>query len=126
KLPATARNNQLRAARAALNVLQINLEPLSRVIALALDLLAARHNTLSFAEVESHNVALHAGNQRVDNRADFVLELVNNNFALGFAQALQNNLLGGLSGNAAKIFHALVHLNHAAQLGVLLHSLSVL
>jgi hypothetical protein len=77
------------------------LHALARVVLLAGDLLAARHDAFDAAEADDHRRAFEAGDGAGDDRADSVLVLFVNAAALVLAEELDHDLLDGLRADAA-------------------------
>ena len=69
---------------------------------LAFGLLGRSHDALSFAKVDVDDRALDTLDHAVHDRADFALVFGKDGLLFGFADALQDHLLGGLGGDAAK------------------------
>jgi hypothetical protein len=65
-------------------------------------LLVARHHRLDAAEVDDDVAALEPAHRAVDHVADLVLVLVPDLLALGLADALVEDLLRRLGGDAAR------------------------
>jgi hypothetical protein len=73
------------------------------------------------SEVDDDVVAaLEAAHDAGDELALAVLELVEDDVALGVAHALDDHLLGGLRRDAAEALAVLLHLEHVAEVAVLL------
>ena len=79
------------------------LDALADVVRLAGDLFAARQQRLGLAEADRGGAALEAADRAVDEDAFFGLVLVEDGVAFLFAEALDENLLGGLGGDAAEL-----------------------
>jgi hypothetical protein len=88
------------------------LDPGALLVAFAIDLLGARQQSLDLAEVDENVVAV-AGllDDARHDLADTVDVLVVHHAALFFSDSLQDDLLRGLRGDAAKAFrrHVLAH-----------------
>src|SRR6185312_288523 len=83
ELRIATRNHQLRPTEAALDIFQEDLEALTRIVALALNLFAPRHDALGAAQIDTYDIALDAGDGGVDNRANLIFILGHDDFALG-------------------------------------------
>ena len=113
----TTTDDQLWTTRAALNIFQVDLEALAWIVALTLDLFAARHNALRFAELQANNIAFNTAYHRIHDSTNFIFILGKYDFALCFTKTLQNHLFCGHSSHATKAFDFLVLFNHIAKLG---------
>ena len=78
-------------------------DPLAGVVALAGDLLAAGQDAVGLAEVDDDRPALEPLHGAGDQLAALVLELVEEAVALGLADLLDDDLLGGLGGDPAEV-----------------------
>ena len=96
------RQDQLRTTSFALNILDKYFDATSDAVVFALDLLALRHDTDSFAELDAHNTRFDALDDTSDDRTNFIFKFRQHHFALSLAQALQDDLLGSLSCHAPK------------------------
>ena len=90
-----------------------------------MNLLAARHDSLSLAKVDAADIAFDSRDSCINDSTDFIFVLVHNNFALSFTQALQDNLLGCLGSDAAKTADFFVNLDHIALGGIFFHNTSL-
>ena len=97
-----ARQDDLRAARGAIDVDDVRDEAIARAVRLAGHLLARRQDRLGLAEVDDDVAALEAAHDARHELALAILELVIDHVALRLAEALDDDLLGGLRGNAAE------------------------
>ena len=98
-----AREDDLRAARLAIDVLDVGDDAVARAVRLARRLLAERQDALGAAEVDDDVVALlEAADDALDELALAVLELVEDEVALFVADALDEHLLRRLRGDAAE------------------------
>ena len=119
-----ARQDDLRAAGLAVDVLHVGDDAIARAVRLARRLLAEREDALGAAEVDDDVVALlEAPDDALDELALAVLELVEDEVALVVADALDEDLLGGLRGDAAEGRARLLQLEEVAELLVLLGGL---
>ncbi len=91
-----------------------------------MDLFTHRHDPLRFTQVDPNQPALYSGNNTVDDSSNLIFVFIHYNFALGFAQTLQNNLLGSLSGNPTKVFDLLMHLHLLTNSSIFFDCLGVL
>ena len=89
-------------------------------VRLARHLVAHRQHRLGAAQVDDDVAALEPADDAGDQLALAVLVLVEDVLALGLADALQDDLLGGLRGDAAEALPGAVQLEQLAVLGVLL------
>ena len=107
QLGVAAREDHLRALRAGANLGDDGLDAAALLVALAVDLLGARQQRLDLAEVDEHVVAV-AGllDDAGDDLGHAVDVLVVHHLALGLADPLQDDLLGGLRGDAAEVVRA--------------------
>ncbi len=84
-----------------------------KAVALARHLLSPRQNRLSALNMECHRLGLDALYRAVDD-LPFLLDIVRVlSFALGLADALQDDLLGVLRSNAAKVSGSVLDHHHA-------------
>ena len=97
-----ARQDDLRAARVFVDVEDVGLDAVAGAVRLARHLLAHRQHRLGAAEVDDDVAALEAPDDAGDELALAVLVLVEDVLALGLADALEDDLLGGLRGDAAE------------------------
>ena len=72
---------------------------------LAGNLLLARQDGFSTAQVDDPAALVAPLHNTGDNLAHAILEFLIDDFLLGVAHALNNHLLGGLGGNAPQVFH---------------------
>ncbi len=115
-----ARQDDLRAAGLAVDVLDVGDDAVAGAVRLARRLLAERQDALGLAEVDDDVVALlEAANDAADELALAVLVLVEDEVALGVAHALEEDLLGGLGRDAAERGARLLQLEQVAELLVL-------
>ena len=81
-----------------------HLDPLSLAVTLGADLLFLRQNRLRPAQVQGDGASGVGGFDDTGHNVAFVLgKFLEKQFALRFPQTLQDNLLGGLGGNAAGV-----------------------
>ena len=119
-----AREDDLRAAGLAVDVLHVGDDAIAGTVGLARRLLAERQDALGATEVDDDVVALlEAPDDAADELALAVLVLVEDDVALGVAHALEEHLLGGLGGDAAELAARLLELEQIAELLVLLGGL---
>ena len=119
-----ARQDDLRAAGLAVDVLHVGDDAVAGAVGLARRLLAERQDALGAAEVDDEVVALlEAAHDALDELALAVLELVEDEVALLVADALDEHLLGGLRGDAAERLARLLDAQDVAELLVLLGGL---
>src|SRR3546814_7947959 len=98
-----ARQENLRPARLAAHVVDIGARPVTLAEGLARQQLVAAHDRLGAAEIDGDIAVFDALDQAVDDLADAILVFVVLPLALGLAHLLHDDLLGGLSGDAAEI-----------------------
>ena len=98
-----ARQEDLRAALLAADVVDVGADAVAVAEGLARDQLVAAHDALAAAEVDDDVAVLDALDLAVDDLADAVLELLVLAVALGLAHLLDDDLLGRLGGDAAEI-----------------------
>ena len=108
----------------AIDVLHVGDDAVAGAVRLARRLLAEGQHALRLADVDDDVVALlEAPHDAADELALAVLVLVEDEVALGVADALEEHLLGGLRGDAAEGGAALLELEDVAELFVLLAGL---
>src|SRR5262249_41054502 len=106
------------------DVLDVGDDAVARPVRLARRLLAERQDALGLADVDDDVVALlEAPHDAADQLALAVFVLVEDEIALGVADALEEHLLGRLRGDAAERRPALLQLEDVADLPVLLAGL---
>ena len=98
-----ARQEDLRAALLAADVVDVGADAVAVAEGLARDQLVAADDALAAAEVDDDVAVLDALDHAVDDLADAVLELLVLAVALGLAHLLHDHLLGRLGGDAAEI-----------------------
>ena len=98
-----ARQEDLRAARFLAHVVDVGAHAVAVAEALARDQFVAAQHRLGAAEIDHDVAEFDALDHAVDDLADAVLELLVLPLALGFAHLLDDDLLGGLRGDAAEI-----------------------
>ena len=98
-----ARQEDLRPALLAADVVDIGADAVAVAEGLARDQLVAAHDAFAAAEVDDDVAVLDALDLAVDDLADAVLVLVVLAVALGLAHLLDDDLLGRLGGDAAEI-----------------------
>ena len=121
-----ARQDDLRAARGLVDVDDVGDDAVAGAVRLARHLLAHRQHGLGAAQVDDDVAALEPADDAGDELALAVLVLVEDVLALGLAHALQDDLLGGLRGDAAEALPGAVELQELAVLGVLLLGLGLI
>ena len=113
-----ARQDQLRAARLAVDLHHPGAHAVADAQVLLRDHLLARQQRLQAARLDDRAAALHAlhraGHQLVAARQEVVQDLL----ALGVADALQDHLLGGLRADAAELDVSSRLLDDVVELGV--------
>jgi hypothetical protein len=107
----STRQDDLWAAGGLLDPHHIHLEALAGVVTLAGDLLGGKQDTSSLAEVDVGDVALNALDVTIEDETLFVLVFGEDDLTLGFAQALDDDLLGSLGGDATEVLRVGLHLN---------------
>ena len=105
--------------RLAQHVEDVGLDAVAGAVALAGHLLADRQHRLGAAQVDDDVAALEAADDAGDELALAVLVLVEDVLALGVAGALDDDLLGGLGGDAAEAAAEGLELEEVAPLLVL-------
>ena len=98
-----ARQENLRAALLAADVVDVGADAVAVAEVFARDQLVAAHDALAAAEIDDDVAVLDALDLAVDDLADAVLELLVLAVALGLAHLLDDDLLGRLGGDAAEI-----------------------
>ena len=101
------------------HILDVAPDPVVRLIALAADLLVPAKNRLSAAHIHNNVSVFLALDDAVDDSAGPVLELLVLPIALGFADLLQNHLLGRLGRDAAHIDRRHLVRDGIADLGII-------
>src|SRR5262249_33192215 len=89
-----ARQHDLRPLRAAVDALDDGADPLARRVALRARLLLARQHRLDATDLDDQVAALEALHGAVDDLADPLVVLGEDVLALGFANLLEDHLLG--------------------------------
>ena len=92
----------MRAALFAAHILDIGANAIARAEHFARDQIIAPHNRFRASQIEHHIAIFDALDEAVNHLADAVFEFFILLFALGFADALHNHLLGRLRGDTAK------------------------
>ena len=113
-----ARQHELRAAGAAVDAQQEGLDAVAHAQVLARDLLVARQHGLHAADLDDRVAALHALDRAGDEEFLAVEEVVEHLLALGVADPLQDDLLGGLGADAAEVDRLELFLDVVADLHV--------
>ena len=113
-----ARDDQLRAALVLVDLDQVDLQPLPGPIALGRHLLARGHHRLGLAQLDDDRARIGALDDAVEDLALPLGELVVDGVPLVVADALQDDLLGRLRGDAAEVFRRPLDPDLVADLGV--------
>ncbi len=98
-----ARQENLRPALLAADVVDVGADAVAVAEGLARDELVAAHDALAAAEIDDDVAVLDALDLAVDDLADAILELLVLAVALGVAHLLDDDLLGGLRRDAAEV-----------------------
>ena len=98
-----AAHEDLRAAGLGAHVADIAADPVADPVGLARDQLVAADDRLGTTQIDDDVAVFDPLGDAVDDFADPVLELLVLALALGLADLLDDHLLGGLGGDAAKI-----------------------
>ena len=96
-----ATQEDLRATLFAAHILDVHADTVVRAIAFAADFLVATQDRFASAHIDDNVAIFLALDQTVDDRAGAVLEFFVLAVTLGFADLLQDHLLGGLCGDTA-------------------------
>ena len=113
-----ARDDDLRALRRLEDFEQHHLQALAGAVVLRAHLLRRRQHGLRLAEVDDDVAAFEALDDAGDDVAFLAGVLLVHDLALGFAQALQHDLLRRLRGDAAGVRGRRLELQHVAELRV--------
>src|SRR5205085_9649512 len=97
------RDDDLRSAKGVIDLGDVDSDPLLRIVTLGRHLLGPRHQRLGPSELHHDVALLDALDDPVDDLVLAVGELVVNHLALGLAQFLNDDLLGGLRGDTSKV-----------------------
>ncbi len=76
-------------------------------------------------QLNPDETSFYSADNTVDDGTDFIFIFRQYDFPFGFAQSLQNNLLGGLGGYSAKVFDFLYFFDSFTHLSVFFVSLSL-
>src|SRR4030095_6612503 len=95
-----ARQHDLRPLGAAVHALDHGADALARRVALGARLLLARQHRVDAADLDNQIAALEALDRAVDHLADALVVLGEDVLALRLAHLLEDDLLGGLRGDA--------------------------
>src|SRR5436190_292792 len=107
------RDDHLRPLRARADLRDDSLDPGALLIALAVDLLGTGQQRLDLAEVDEHVVPVTGLlDDPSDDLGDAVDVLLVHHLALGLADPLGDDLLGGLRGDAAEVLRRHVRSRH--------------
>src|SRR5690606_4672562 len=98
-----ARQEDLRAALLAAHVVDVGAHTIAIAEGLARNQLVAAHDALAAAEIDDDVAVLDALDLAVNDLADAILVFLVLAVALGIAHLLDDDLLGGLGGDAAEI-----------------------
>ena len=101
-----ARDRDLRSAAGLVHLQQVDLEALAGAVVLDAHLLGRRQHRLRLAEVDVDVARLEAVDDAGDDVAFLAGVLLEDDLALGLAQALQDDLLRRLGGDAAGVLRA--------------------
>ena len=113
-----ARQEDLRAALFAPDVVDIGADAVAVAHGFARDHLVAADDAFSAAEIDDHIAVFDPLDGAIDDFADAILELVELPVTLGFANLLDDHLLGGLRGDTAEIHRRQRIGDEVAELGV--------
>src|SRR5262249_4454043 len=115
-----ARERDLRSLRGAAHLQHVRAHAVARVVALAGNLLALGQDRLRLADLQDYVALLDAMDDAAQDLPFLADELGINPLALGVANLLQYDLLGGLGGDASEILERLVleQLELDAELGL--------
>ena len=109
-----AGDDQLRAALVLVHLDQEHLDPLAGPVALVRHLLASRHDRLGLAQLDDDGPRIGALHDAVQHLALLVVKLLVDRIALVVADALQDDLLHGLRGDAAEVLRGALDANLVA------------
>src|SRR5690606_5149517 len=121
-----AGEENLRPALFAAHVVDIGAHAVAGLEMLAREAVLAAHVALAAAEVDRDVAVFHALDDARDDFARAVLVFLEHALALGVADLLEDDLLGGLGGDAAEIQRRQLVDDETAELDVLLDLLRVL
>ncbi|MCY1232385.1 hypothetical protein D9M72_448740 [compost metagenome] len=113
-----ARQEDLRAALLAANVVDEGADAVAVAHVFARDHLVAADDAFATAEVDDDVAVFDALDRAVDDLADAILEFVELAITLGFANLLDDDLLGRLGGDAAEVHRRQRVGDEIAELGV--------
>ena len=102
KFGATAREDELGAGVFAFDIFDVDFDAGADGIVFAVDLFRARNDTVGFSEVDADELWLDARDDAGHDSAEFVLELGQDDIALSFTQARNDDLFGGHRGDATE------------------------
>ena len=121
-----SRDDDLRASGGPADLYDVDADDIALVVAFALDLLGGGKHRVGAvvgvaAETDGHvaGVGRDAKHRAGENLMLFGRERVEDHAALCLADALDNDLLGGLGGDAAKVLRANIDIHEVSELGVL-------
>ena len=110
----STRQDDLRAARVLLDIDDVGHDAIADAVVLTHDLLTHGQDRLSLAEVHDDVAALEATDDAGNQLALAIAVFVKGVLALGFADALNDDLLGGLRSNAAKALYGVMQVEDVA------------
>ena len=94
--------DELGTAVATLDFFDEDFDAATDGVEFAIDLFGTRHDATTAANVDADEFRFDASDGTGDDSADFVFVFGENSVVFGFAETLDNNLLGGASGNTTK------------------------
>ena len=86
-------------------------------------MLASGHNTIGATEVDADEPLLDASDSTDNDGADLIFKGREDGIAFGFAKSLNDDLLSGLSGDAAETLDGVFFFNLVADFGLLVFDL---
>ena len=102
KLFVATTEDELGTTLVALDTFDEDFEAGADGVIFTFDLLRFGHNAVGFADVDADEFGFDAGNHAGHDGVDFVFEHLQDDVALGFAEALDDDLFGGLAGDATE------------------------
>ena len=120
---AATREEQIGTAVGAFDFFDEDLDAVTYGVVFAVDLFASRHDAGGTTEIDADESLLDAGDGAGDDSADFVFKGGKNGIVFSFAKALDDDLFGSLSGNAAEIFDNILFFNGVTDLSLLVFDL---
>lgn len=97
-----AREDKLSTTVATFDIFDIDLDAVADGIEFAINLFGARHDAVRTTKVDANELGLDASDGAGNDGADFVLKGGEYGVVFGFAEALNDDLLSGHSGDTAK------------------------